>query len=662
MDTNSFLYATKIALRKASVLIFILLATPALCNASNYDFIVDGLCYKIDSNNNEKVIVVPSNGSISSTINVLEGNYAWLTKIEIPETVTYNGVTYHVKGVFYDAFRHTKGITSFSATNLDYVQCPSCLTATIVSDNECSRVECSQVGCLNWNIRDCTNPYLGRVGYLNMGEKVTKIPYTFFEDNMYHSLNSGHENAPLVIPENLTYMYLTTFGALKNSVVIFKDASKLSFEPKHISTDPPKEDDPYINYFFSNKLQSVYYLRGEMVSFPVYYYPYRTLNITLGRDVDRIFKAFEYYDSISYHCYALTPPTLSYDILNNRNLGTVYIPKAATGAYFANEGWVQNTLINTLILPDQVSISPESADIEIGQSFDVTAEVTPQVDSELLVWSTNPKIVSYSNGKATALAAGEADLIAFCVDRFDTCHVVVQQPQLLVNKDTIHLKYDPEASELETDTIIATTLPAAAMALTVYCPVDYDVVTADDNGVVTVVGPGETDIYIKCCDQVKKCHVIVDEVPIEPVYNYIILDKEQLTMEVNDFALIDISSTEPVDDYTVTNEDQGVAYARKVNNQIYVSALKAGTTTITVGSTDGEAIEAQCVVTVRGTGDVNGDGTVNAGDISELYQAILEGSSDSRYDINGDGNVNAGDISELYNSIVNAAAVAKRLF
>ena len=51
-------------------------------------------------------------------------------------------------------------------------------------------------------------------------------------------------------------------------------------------------------------------------------------------------------------------------------------------------------------------------------------------------------------------------------------------------------------------------------------------------------------------------------------------------------------------------------------------------------------------------GDLNGDGFVNTGDVSVLYQAILSGSTDVEYDLNGDGNVNTGDVSLLYSLII----------
>ena len=53
--------------------------------------------------------------------------------------------------------------------------------------------------------------------------------------------------------------------------------------------------------------------------------------------------------------------------------------------------------------------------------------------------------------------------------------------------------------------------------------------------------------------------------------------------------------------------------------------------------------------------DLNDDGNVNAGDISELYSAILRADSNPIYDLNSDGNFNAGDISTLYSSILSVS-------
>lgn len=51
-------------------------------------------------------------------------------------------------------------------------------------------------------------------------------------------------------------------------------------------------------------------------------------------------------------------------------------------------------------------------------------------------------------------------------------------------------------------------------------------------------------------------------------------------------------------------------------------------------------------------GDVNFDGSVNTGDVSELYRAVLAGATDLICDINGDGSVNTGDVSAIYEIIL----------
>lgn len=52
------------------------------------------------------------------------------------------------------------------------------------------------------------------------------------------------------------------------------------------------------------------------------------------------------------------------------------------------------------------------------------------------------------------------------------------------------------------------------------------------------------------------------------------------------------------------------------------------------------------------SGDLNNDGIVNTGDLSELYTWILRGGGNNAYDLNEDKAVNAGDVSSLYTVIL----------
>lgn len=52
------------------------------------------------------------------------------------------------------------------------------------------------------------------------------------------------------------------------------------------------------------------------------------------------------------------------------------------------------------------------------------------------------------------------------------------------------------------------------------------------------------------------------------------------------------------------------------------------------------------------SGDINGDGGVNVGDVGALYSSLLSGNTDPKLDINKDGSVNTGDVSAVYQMIL----------
>ncbi|MBR5118420.1 MAG: dockerin type I repeat-containing protein, partial [Muribaculaceae bacterium] len=54
------------------------------------------------------------------------------------------------------------------------------------------------------------------------------------------------------------------------------------------------------------------------------------------------------------------------------------------------------------------------------------------------------------------------------------------------------------------------------------------------------------------------------------------------------------------------------------------------------------------------TGDVNGDGTVTAADVTALYDHLLNGDNThaGSYDVNGDGDITAADITAVYDILL----------
>ena len=89
----------------------ILLATLILASAlsaSAYNFMVDGFAYNI---------INGSEASVTYTNYWSNNNYSGLTEANIPETITYNGVTYTVTSIGNSAFSRCSGLTSINIPN-----------------------------------------------------------------------------------------------------------------------------------------------------------------------------------------------------------------------------------------------------------------------------------------------------------------------------------------------------------------------------------------------------------------------------------------------------------------------------------------------------------------------------------------------------------------
>lgn len=59
---------------------------------------------------------------------------------------------------------------------------------------------------------------------------------------------------------------------------------------------------------------------------------------------------------------------------------------------------------------------------------------------------------------------------------------------------------------------------------------------------------------------------------------------------------------------------------------------------------------ADIEVTTKVDVDLNGDGTINALDLSMMTKAISDGSSDKKFDLNSDGKLNSLDLNVFLNN------------
>ena len=169
---------------------------------------------------------------------------------------------------------------------------------------------------------------------------------------------------------------------------------------------------------------------------------------------------------------------------------------------------------------------------------------------------------------------------------------------------------------------------------------------------VSAVGVGECDIIAECLNKRAVCHVVVNDTTVT-----ITLDHQEAMLLPNHMLTLTPIPNPIVPDLLVTSSDPSVAAARVVNNKVQVVGITEGTTTITVGSVDGTAIPATCLVTVyTEPGDLNCDGFVNISDVTSLINYLLSGDdsqiSTKNADVNGNESINISDVTALINRLL----------
>ena len=239
-----------------------------------------------------------------------------------------------------------------------------------------------------------------------------------------------------------------------------------------------------------------------------------------------------------------------------------------------------------------ITVDKETLSIVEGEDATLTATVAPEDASDkTFAWSTSDEKVATvdENGKVTAVAAGTATITATTTDGGKTakCEVTVEAKVIPVEGVTVD-KETLEMVEGDEATLAATVAPEEATDKSVaWSTSDEAVATVDAEGKVTAVAPGTATITVTTTDGEKtaKCEVTVSAkvIPVESVA----LDKETLEMVEGDEATLAATvAPEEATDKTVkwTSSDETVA---TVDAEGKVTAVKAGTATITATTNDG---------------------------------------------------------------------------
>ena len=246
-----------------------------------------------------------------------------------------------------------------------------------------------------------------------------------------------------------------------------------------------------------------------------------------------------------------------------------------------------------------VSVSPSSITLTEGDSQSLSATVSPgDATDKSVTWSSSAPAVATvdQSGKVTAVKAGTATITVKTTDggKTATCTVTVNAKVIAVTQVTLDVK-TKELVEGESFTLKATVSPDNASDKSVtWSSSDETVAKVDQNGKVTAVKARTATITVTTKDGGKTatCAVTV----IAKVAS-VSLDKTEITLAEGETQTLTATiSPDNAQDKSVTWSSSEEAIA-KVDQNGKVTAVKAGTATITVTTTDGGKT-ATCAVTV----------------------------------------------------------------
>ena len=556
----------------------------SICYA--HDFEVDGIYYNRDGTN---ATVTYKGSSGTSYSNEYSGS------VVIPETVTYNGTTYSVTSIGFNAFYACSSLTSVtignSVTTIDgwaFGNCTGLTSVTIpnsvTSIGEDAFTYCNSLTTLNisdiaaWCNIDLggltSNPlYYSHNIYFN-GNIITDLAIPNSVDNIkaYTFYNCSCLTS-ITIPSSVTYIGHNAFSNCDSLTSIIWNAKQCggfsyldSYNPFYLSSNvntltfgPEVENiPPYFCDGFARSLTNIY----SHIDNPN--------NVTLGEC------CWGYY-CVDFSNCILTVPALSLGLYRT------------SWSYFLN--------IQPDVYVSSISLNNTELFLENGKTENLTATVLPTNAYSFLNWSSsNTSIATVdTSGKVTAKSVGTATITATTTDGSNLSAIC--QVQVYNKVSSVKLNYTSLIIEKGySKQITATVSPSNAHnKKLLWSSSNPSVAEVDSTGLVTAINVGNTVISATTTDGsniTATCNV-----EVRAYANAVVLNKHETSMYAGGTEQL-TAQVLPEDAYNkiVTWRTTNSTFA-SVNSSGLVMANKVGSALI-IATCNG--ISDTCVVTVNG--------------------------------------------------------------
>ncbi len=324
--------------------------------------------------------------------------------------------------------------------------------------------------------------------------------------------------------------------------------------------------------------------------------------------------------------------------------------KDKIGVYtFKPDGYVE--------LIQDLSIDSDTT-LKVGETAVLNAMITPSnATNKMLSWVSMDESVAAvdNNGMISAIAPGNTKIIATTTDGTelsDTCAVTVIQlvQDLKIDTDTT-LKVG------ETAVLNAMITPSnATNKMLSWVSMDESVAAVDNNGMISAIAPGNTKIIATTTDGTELSDTCA--VTVIQLVQDLKIDTDT-TLNVGETAVLKATITpENATNKTLIWASNNIAVATVINGT--VTALSAGTATITATTTDGTGLSAACTVTVKyptiyvQSISIEEEKTLNVGETTTIT-ATISPSNASNKSLNWTS-LNT-DVATVSNGVVTAKSV-----
>ena len=243
----------------------------------------------------------------------------------------------------------------------------------------------------------------------------------------------------------------------------------------------------------------------------------------------------------------------------------------------------------TTVKPTKITI-PSVVSVEVGESKDIEAVVTPANAEYTLTWSISDNSIAtvYQNGMITGKSVGYADLKVKADNGvYAMCRVSVYRP----TPSSVSMKSSLAMNVGDTYTLSPTVYPSNSQYTLTWTSSNTNVATVTSSGKVTAKSAGTANITVKTDNgKTATCNVTVSAKSVTSVSI-----PSNLSMEVGETYTLTptITPSDATTSYTWSSDNNNVA---TVSLSGVVSAKDAGTANVSVKTDNGKT--ATCKVTV----------------------------------------------------------------